>query len=230
VRADTSFVWRLMPAVRRRERQRFVFFAGLYAVINLGQTVGLVGSEALFLARLGPERLPAAFLLASLATVTGSLLYAAVVGRSRNDRLYVWMLASVGLLLGLPTLLLPVAEGWILLVLFCAFYVSQAVFLNLHYWTFATDYFDTLSSKRLFPLFVAGGSAGGAVGGVLAVVLSRWISTEALIVAWAVMLLLAAGLVQGARRRLRLWLPVDAVEADESSVEGMRGGWCLRCS
>jgi len=225
VRADTSFVWRLMPAVRRRERQRFVFFAGLYAVINLGQTVGLVGSEALFLARLGPERLPAAFLLASLATVTGSLLYAAVVGRSRNDRLYVWMLASVGLLLGLPTLLLPVAEGWILLVLFCAFYVSQAVFLNLHYWTFATDYFDTLSSKRLFPLFVAGGSAGGAVGGVLAVVLSRWISTEALIVAWAVMLLLAAGLVQGARRRLRLWLPVDAVEADESSVEGMRGAF-----
>jgi len=225
MRADTALVWRLMPAVRRRERQRFVFFAGLYAVINLGQTVGLVGSEALFLARLGPERLPAAFLLASLATVTGSLLYAAVVGRSRNDHLYVWMLASVGLLLGLPMLLLPVAEGWILVVLFCAFYVSQAVFLNLHYWTFATDYFDTLSSKRLFPLLVAGGSAGGVVGGLLAVVLSRWISTEALIVAWAVMLLVAAGGVRGARRRLRGWLPVGAVEADESSVEGMRGAF-----
>ena len=223
MKLDIEFVWRFLPAVRRRERQRFVFFAGLFAIINLAQIVGLVGSEALFLARLGSAQLPAVFVLASLASVAGCLLYAAAVGRMRNDRLYAWMFAVAALALGLATALLPVAGSWILPGLFCAFYVTEAVFVNLHFWTFATDYFDTLSSKRLFPLFAAGGSVGGALGGLLALALSRWSATESLIVAWALALLAAAGLVLSARRGLRRWLPVGTVEADESSVAGMRG-------
>jgi len=43
--------WRLVPGVYTSERSRFLFFAGLTALVHMAMTVGLVGSEALFLAR-----------------------------------------------------------------------------------------------------------------------------------------------------------------------------------
>src|SRR3990172_4805416 len=49
----------------------------------------------------------------------------------------------------------------------CLWYALQAILIN-HFWTFASDYFDTLASKRLFPLFTAGTSVGGAAGGLVA--------------------------------------------------------------
>ena len=67
----SGIFWRLLPAVRPRERGRFLFFASLSALIVLAQTLGLTGSEALFLAEVGPKSLPTAFILASLLAVAG---------------------------------------------------------------------------------------------------------------------------------------------------------------
>ncbi len=67
-------LWRLIPDVRADERSRFLFFAGLFTLITLGQTMGLAGSEALFLARLGVDQLPATFILAAASTVVASTL------------------------------------------------------------------------------------------------------------------------------------------------------------
>ena len=219
----SGMFFRLFPTVRSAERSRFVFFFALSTLISLGQTVGLSGSEALFLAHIGPERLPQAFTLAALVTVAGSLLYAYWVGRLRNDRLFAFMLGTAATGLAGAAGLLGPDRPWLLTGLFCAFYLLQAVFVNLHFWTFAADFFDTMSSKRLFPLFVLGSSLGGMVGGVIAAVLSRWLGAEALVIAWAVPLLGAAALVHGARRNLARWSPVGLVEADESSADAMRG-------
>lgn len=213
--------WRLFPDVRPRERERFRFFATLATLITLAQTVGLAGSDALFLAGLGPQALPAAFILASVVSVTGSLAYAFAVGRVRNDALYVAVLCGAALLLLGGVYFALAGARWVLLAFFCGAYLTQAVILYLHYWTFAADYFDTLSSKRVFPYLVMNGSLGGIIGGGLGVLLSRVAPTESLIVMWALFLLLAAGLVQRSRRNLKRWFPVGS-EADESSAEGMR--------
>jgi HEAT repeat protein len=218
-----ELLWRGLPGVRRTERDRFLFFFLLAALLSLGEVLGLAGSEALFLTRLGSEKLPEAFILASLTTLVGSLLYAAVVGRTRNDRLFVVMLVGSALVLlaGFP--FLDHAAGPLIIGLFCAYYFSQAVFVSLHFWTFAADYFDTLASKRLLPLLAVGASLGGMVGGGLAALISRLVSGEALILAWAMALLAAAIHIRAGRARLLRWAPVGAAEADESSVEGLRG-------
>ena len=216
-------LWRFVPAVRRIERGRFGFFAGLSALITFAQTLGLAGSEAIFLARLGAADLPLGFLFASLATVVGSLGYALIVGQIRNDRLFTGMLVAAASLLLVVAALLPVAPRGVPMALFCGWYVLQAVLINLHYWTFVTDFFDTVASKRLFPLLVVAASAGGAAGGVLGATLSIAVPPEALITAWSASLLAAAGLVHGGRNALRRWSPVLVAEADESSVEGLRG-------
>ncbi|MFP6640579.1 MAG: hypothetical protein VCC04_10070, partial [Myxococcota bacterium] len=122
-----EFLWRRLPAVRSAERSRFVFFFLLSAGLSLAGTLGLVGSEALFLTRVGPAKLPVAFVLASLTTLVASVAYASVVGRARNDRLFgVLLLGGAGVLWGFlygPQAGQPAA--WI--ALFCAFYVFQAV-------------------------------------------------------------------------------------------------------
>ena len=90
------FLWRVLPDVRAGERSRFLFFAVLFALISLGQTMGLAGAEALFLAELGIDDLAQAFVAAAGFTVRGSMAYAARVGSARNDALFVQMLLGAG--------------------------------------------------------------------------------------------------------------------------------------
>lgn len=219
----SELLWRALPGVRRTERDRFLFFFWLAALLSAAATLGLAGSEALFLSVLGAEHLPMAFIAASGATLVCSILYAGVVGRARNDRLFVWLLTGTALSLLVDFFFLDRGSTAVLPVLFATFYISQAVFVSLHYWTFATDYFDTLSSKRLFPMFAVGASVGGMLGGALAVAVSRLFSGQAVVLAWAIALLAAALHVRLARVRLMRWAPVGESEADESSVEGLRG-------
>ena len=90
---------RLLPDVRRDERSRFAFFAALFFLVTAAETVGLAGSESLFLAHPGASRLPSTWVAASLLAVVGSLAYAAVVDILRNDRLFVIMLLVAATLL-----------------------------------------------------------------------------------------------------------------------------------
>ena len=214
-----SGLWRLFPGVRTAERGRLLFFLSLYGLLSLAQTIGLVGAEAVYLGREGAEALPLAFVIAATATVFASLLYAVVVGRTRNDSLYAALFGGAGLAL-IASMSASDAPLFALLV-FCGWFAIGAVLHN-HYWTFAADFFDTLTSKRLFPLIMVGGSVGGAVGGGLAAALTRFVPAEALIAGWGILLVAAAILLRAVRAQLRRWGPLGFEEADEASVEGLR--------
>ena len=220
--SPSTLFWRLIPDVRPGERSRFLFFFALYGVVSMALTLGLAGSEALFLARVGIAALPAAFVLASLVTVVGSLVVAVLVGRWRNDLFFVRVLLLGAAVLATASVAALLGVAGVLTALFCLFFLLKAVYEN-HYWTFTSDYFDTITSKRLFSGFLAGGSLGGFAGGALAVVLIRFTSAEVLIAAWAGLLLVAAGMLRLARRPLRRWGPLELEEKDETSAEAVRG-------
>lgn len=217
-----ELLWRLLPGVRRAERSRFLFFVSLFTLVSLAQTVGLVGAEALFLSRVGVEWLPHTFIAASVITVLASFLYAAVVGRLRNDTVFVHILGIGAVLLAGLTVAttrdLPVA----LPAALCAWFAGQAIFTN-HFWSFTGDYFDTLASKRLVPLFTAGASLGGIVGGGVAAGLGWLAPTEWLLAAWGIVLAAAALMIRLGRRRLRRWGPLELEEEDVTSMGGMLG-------
>ena len=153
MRARAELFWRLLPDVRTGERTRFLFFAGLFTLINVAQTVGLAGSEALLLGKLGAGALPVTFIVASLATVLGPSSMRSA-GRLRNDdsrppcsrsrcaASAASVLAGYSAVLsrGLPALL------------------TQAIFTNTS--DFSGDYFDTLASNAGAALTV-GASLGG---------------------------------------------------------------------
>ena len=212
-------LWRLLPGVRRGERGRFLFFAALVALLNMALTVGLVGVEALFLARVGIALLPHTFVIAALTTVLGTLVYAIWVGRARNDSYFIVILLIAAGLIAVGTVGAGLGWTWILPALFCLYFLGQAVIVN-HFWTFTWDYFDTPASKRLFPLLAIGQSLGGFLGGTLAVVVGRLAAPEALLATWALLLSAAALVLRLGHRQLRRWGPLALEEADETSLEG----------
>ncbi len=218
----TDLFWRLFPGVRTQERPRFRFFAGLATLISLAQTLGLTGAEALFMAELGAQYLPLTIVGGSLSTVLVFIAYAALVGKARNDGLFIQMLIGAGVVLIAAAIGLSLELRGMSTFLICFFFVTQAIFVN-HLWTFATDYFDTVASKRLLPLFTIGASVGGVIGGVLAAGVSKVSDPNSLIAGWALFLLVAATLIRVCRPNLRGWGPIDLEEADETSVEGIRG-------
>ncbi len=218
----TNLFWRLFPDVRLQERSRFLFFAGLAALISLAQTLGLTGAEALFLAEAGIEYLPITIIGGSVSTILGFVLYAARVGEVRNDGLFVQMLVGAAIALTAATTGIWLQFTGVSIFLICFFFVTQAIFVN-HLWTFTADYFDTVASKRLVPLFTIGASVGGVVGGVIAVAMTGIAGAASLVAGWALFLFGAASMIRIGRTRLRSWGPIDLEEADETSVESIRG-------
>jgi HEAT repeat protein len=212
--------------VRTLERPRFRFFFLLSALLGAAQVVGVAVSEALFLAAFGVAWLPHTFVAAAVFTVAASYLYATVVGRTRNDRLFEQMLTLSAALLFVMTAGIVAGAGWLVPLLICIYWANYAVFLN-HYWTFTGDYFDTLASKRLFPIFTVGASLGSIAGGLLTAVLGRFAPPETIVAAWGAFLLAAAYLLRRNRRRLRRWGPLELEEADDTSVQGIRGALLL---
>jgi len=218
----TNLFWRLFPDVRVQERSRFLFFAGLAALVSLAQTLGLTGAETLFLAEVGIEYLPITIICGSISTVIGFVLYAARVGNVRNDGFFIQMLIGAGIALTAMTTGIWLQVPGISIYLICFFFVTQAIFVS-HLWTFTADYFDTVASKRLVPLLTIGASIGGVVGGLVAVGITGFAGASSLIVGWALFLFGAASMIRLGRSRLRSWGPIGLEEADETSVEGMQG-------
>ncbi|MCU0667727.1 MAG: cyclic nucleotide-binding domain-containing protein [Myxococcota bacterium] len=207
--------------VRADERERFGWFAALAALLAFGQMLGQAGTESLFLARLGAERLPEAFVFASISTVAASLLYAMRVGHARNDRVAVELLGLAVVAIGAGAFALRQGSEIALVALFCLFFATQAVLIG-HFWTLLGDFFDTLAAKRVVPLCTVGLSFGGALGGGAALGVVSTLPAEMLLVGWALGLVAAAVLVATSHGRLARWRAVSQGEEDETSVEGLR--------
>ncbi|RIK95886.1 MAG: hypothetical protein DCC71_22910, partial [Proteobacteria bacterium] len=207
--------------VRAAERGRFAWFAGLALLVAFAQMLGQAGTEALFLARLGAERLPFAFVLAAAATVAGSLAYALRVGRARNDRVAIELLGLAAAAVAAGAFAVRSGSEPALVALYCLYFATQAVLVG-HFWTLAGDFFDTLAAKRVVPLCTVGLSAGGALGGGAAIAVVAALSAEMLLAGWAIGLAAAAVLVALSHARLTRWRAVAQGEEDETSVEGLR--------
>jgi HEAT repeat protein len=206
--------------VRAAERGRFGWFAALAALLAFAQMLGQAGTEAIFLARLGPARLPLAFVLASMATVTASLGYALRVGRARNDRVACELALLFAAAVAAGAVALRQGSPHAVLVLYCLWFAAQAV-LTGHFWTLVGDYFDTLAAKRVVPLFTVGLSFGGALGGGAALGVVSALPADTLLVGWGAGLAAAALVVMSSRKRLTRWRALSQGEQDETSVEGL---------
>lgn len=135
--------------------------------------------NGLFLARLGAENLPKAFILVAVVAGLISLLYSRILSRIPLNiiisRTIIWSVISLvlfGVLLRFNFL-----EGWVLYL----FYIWVAIFAVLtasQFWILANIVFNPREAKRLFGFIGAGAIAGGIFGGYLTSAIAELISSE----------------------------------------------------
>lgn len=135
--------------------------------------------NGLFLAKLGAENLPNAFVLVAIFAGLISLYYSRILSRiplnliiTRTLTWSVISLISFGILLRFNFL-----EGWVLYL----FYIWVAIFAVLsasQFWILANIVFNPREAKRLFGFIGAGAIAGGIFGGYLTSAIAEWIGSE----------------------------------------------------
>ena len=194
--------------------------------MNVGLTLGQGVSEGLFLSHpaLGPRLLPQLFIATALATALSTFVYAFYVDKLRNDDYFQIIHGVAVAFLALILLGVRAQVAWCTMAFFSFFYVAQGVF-NTHYWNYATDYFDTMEARRLFPFFPLGNSVGGFVGGVLTSLLAERLPPVVLALGWIVLLGLTFVLIRVVSPRLKGWVVTASEEADEASLDSMRQGF-----
>ena len=164
----------------------------LLAVTVLVQSVMAIAvANSIFVSQLGAGRLPIAFMLIGLCSMPAYVAVSQVVQRVRSTQLFCGALVIllgmiVALRLALPLGTTPVYYG-LLIVSFFQWDICN----NILYPSLLTDYFNTLEYKQYAPYIGIAQAIGTLVGGGLVGGLSRWLSTQDLLLCLPVVIAIA---------------------------------------
>lgn len=194
-----SFVSRWLK-VQPEEIGVFLWSAAILYLIRTSNILFNNFAETAFLKRFGVEYLPIVYIINSLTTF---LIMAAITGVLRklpSGRMLAYMMVFCGLSVAA---LRPVVNMGFDLV-YPVLFVLKAQYeglLALVFWNLANDFFNTRQSKRIFPLITAGGVIGAIIGSFMTPALSKAISFDNLMLAYAVSCMLGAAMVWGMNRQ-----------------------------
>jgi Cyclic nucleotide-binding domain len=198
--------------VRRAELARTLQVAGFAIVLGWAAYTAFSGTQAIFLNKAGPEAYPLFFIILALAVwpmvaLQGALTRRLGVGRAFRVILVLNGLAALGIFV---TYL--VNEG--ATVAFIAYVVYSVGFelVMLQFWGFASQHFNLLEGKRIFPIIAAGSSIGYILAG-LTTTLIALVAIEPLLLVWAFGAWVTA--VMSIRLERTLYRPSFDDDADE---------------
>src|SRR5688500_4410383 len=165
----------------RDELRRVLPIAGAYALILASLYVLKPARNALFLERIGVERLPWVLILVAVVGGVAAALYGRYATRLRTDRLILrTYLAMIAMLIAFRVLI-PIGGGWV----FYLFYVWVALYGLLTtslILLLANSAFSPRDARRVFGFIGTGGIAGAIVGGAATGQIARAVETENLLI------------------------------------------------
>jgi len=195
----TGWLRGLFP-VRREERGVVLTLYALLVVTVVANWIGKVGSNSIFIKKVGVTSLPYAYVLAPIFLLVASTLIFSLVGRVRRRELFIWYVGVVAVL-SIATqgaMDLGAVDYWWAYVF--AQVVKDTVYLI--FWVYAGNLFDSEQSKRIFPLFAGALLIGKIAGGLLSTSLAPVIHSENFMAAQAVGFTVAFVVILLYRRRL----------------------------
>ncbi|MDQ6721511.1 MAG: cyclic nucleotide-binding domain-containing protein [Candidatus Dormibacteraeota bacterium] len=198
--------------VRRAELARTLQVAGFAIVLGWAAYTAFSGTQAIFLNKAGPEAYPLFFVILALAVwpmvaLQGALTRRLGVGRAFRVILALNSLAALGTFV---TYLFNESAT----VAFAAYVVYSVGFelVMLQFWGFASQHFNLLEGKRIFPVIAAGSSIGYILAG-LTTTLIALVAIEPLLLVWAFGAAVTA--VMSIRLERTLYRPSFDDDADE---------------
>lgn len=195
----TRWLSGLFP-VRREERGVVLTLYALLTVTVIANWIGKVGTNSIFIKKVGVTSLPYAYVIAPIVLLLASTLIFSLVGRVRRRELFIWYVAIVALLSVATHLAMDLGtvDYWWAYVF--AQVVKETVYLV--FWVYAGNLFDSEQSKRIFPLFAGALLIGKIAGGLLSTSLAPVIHSENFMAAQAAGFGLALGVILLYRKRL----------------------------
>ena len=198
--------------VRRTELDRTLQVAGFAIILGWAMYTAFSASQSIFLNKAGPQAYPLFFIVLAFAVwpmvaLQGALTRRLGVGRAFRINLVANAVAAIG-----------VYAAYVIredsTVAFVAYVVYSVAFelVMIHFWSFASQHFNVLEGKRIFPVIAAGSSIGYILAGVTTTVVAVY-ATEPLIFVWAFGSLAAAIISRGLERTL--FRPAFVDDADE---------------
>jgi ATP/ADP translocase len=198
--------------VRRAELARTLEVAGFAIVIGWGAYAAFNGTQAIFLNKAGPEAYPLFFIILALAVWPMVAFQGALTRRLGVGRAFRVILALNGI----------AAFGTFVAYLFdesptvaFAGYVIYSVgfeMVMLQFWGFASQHFNLLEGKRIFPVIAAGSSIGYILAGFTTTLIAL-VATEPVLLVWTFGASVA--IVMSIRLERTLYRPSFDDDADE---------------
>lgn len=182
--------------IREGETSKTLLMSLFFFLVIFAVTVVKPVRNSLFLSEFGVSKLP--YMYIATAAFTGILVLidsklSTILNRTA------FMSATIGFLLlnlGIFWWLVKLPDRWVSAV----FYIWINFFnyiLVAHFWTFANQFFNPREGKRLFGFILTVGTLGGIAGGLAAdLSVTKFFSTEDVLLVAAFALLLSIGVVQ----------------------------------
>ena len=190
--------------VRQKEKKDVLYFLILFFLIGAGMALGRGTAEALFFKRYGIEYLPIMYIALGALLVFVTSLYASVADRFPAESLLKKICFILSVVLLLCWLMMEYLHWEGIYPFYFLIYEVASEILLVHGALYVSQNFDTLQSKRLIPLILAGAQVGTIAGGAVLAVFSLVINVESLLLIWFASLSLSYLLVQQRHRVLGL--------------------------
>ena len=202
--------------VRRTELRRTLQVAGFAIVLGWALYTAFSASQSIFLNKAGPHAYPLFFVVLALSVwpmtaLQGALTRRYGVGRALRLVLGANVVAAIATFAAYS-----IDENAV--VAFAAYVVYSVAFelVMLNFWSFATQHFNVLEGKRIFPVIAAGSSVGYILSGVTTTLVAVF-ATEPLIFVWAFGCI--AAIVMSTSLERTLFRPAFVDDADQFEVE-----------
>ncbi|MFC1791408.1 hypothetical protein ACFL0I_02960, partial [Gemmatimonadota bacterium] len=179
-------------------------FAMLGAMIQAGVAMGLSGGDALFLSRLGVEKLPVIYMLTPLVMFVYVPVWTRFLrlwGVQGTIKFTLILLFAGGAGLFFAIRAVPGGSASLLFYGIKLYTVLWEIALFTLYWNFTDTFFDIQDGKRLFALFSGGSATGAILGGLSVGPLTDLGGIPLLFLVWGLICAATLPVVRDIRRR-----------------------------
>ncbi len=224
-----QFLQRVLNIQPSEVPQVLVLFVMLMLYV-LGWFWGVSIVEAAFLDTLGAVALPLFFVMRGVLSVPVLAGYTLIADRVPNQHILLLILGLGAAVVGGGVLLLLLDMAWVAFpILYLNLLILDDVFAT-HWYTYASEFFDTRSAKRLLPVIIAAAMVGTVTAGLTVPLLAAWLAPAWIVLVWLLSMLLVMGLAvwqarSGRTRRERVPASNSNAASQEPYMETLREGY-----
>jgi ATP/ADP translocase len=181
--------------IKPAERGLVGYFLVLFFLLGAGMALGRGSTDALFLKRYGIEYLPVMYIILSVMLMTVSIVYAAFSDLLPAERFFKILYSILIVVLVCNWVLMSFSGADIAYPIYFLVYEIASEILLVHATLYMGQNFETLQSKRLFPLIFAGMQIGTIAGGIFLASTVAFFGVQNMLLAWGGILALSITLI-----------------------------------